>query len=188
MCSHSSNPYSLGHWMKHMAVVPKGFLRYYVLKLLNEKPMAGSEIMNEIEARTNGRWKPSPGSIYPLLAWLQDKEYSKEIPEQEPGIKRYVLTDYGKKILEEHTKRRQELQKRTGFFPPPFIGHHWFNHYPKNANKFVEAGKKLVMSSWTLIANLREKYSEDVVTQATQILEEATMKLEEIVNKLKETQ
>ncbi len=81
------------HWMKHMAMVPKGFLRYKVLRLLDEKPMSGSEIMVEIERQTEGRWKPSPGSIYPLLSWLQDKGYIKEAAEQEAGIKRYALTD-----------------------------------------------------------------------------------------------
>jgi DNA-binding PadR family transcriptional regulator len=39
-----------------MAMVPKGFLRYQVLKLLNEKPMSGSELMSEIEKQTEGRW------------------------------------------------------------------------------------------------------------------------------------
>ena len=81
-----------------MAAVPNGFLRHYVLQFLNEKPMSGSEIMNEIESRTNGHWKPSPGSIYPLLSWLQEKGYSEEVPDQEPGIKRYTLTDEGKKF------------------------------------------------------------------------------------------
>lgn len=169
-----------------MAAVPKGFLRYNVLRLLNEKPMSGSEIMNELEKRTHGHWKPSPGSIYPLLSWLQDKGYSKEIPEQQPGIKRYVLTDHGKAILEEHIKRRQELHERPGFFLPPFIGPHLFNHYPEKTSKFVEAGKKLVTSSWTLLENLRKKYSEDAVAEATQILEQAAKKIEEIVTKLKE--
>ena len=37
------NMFPFKHWMKHMAMVPKGFLRYKVLKLLNEKPMSGSE-------------------------------------------------------------------------------------------------------------------------------------------------
>lgn len=170
-----------------MAAVPKGFLRYNVLRLLTEKPMSGSEIMNEIEKRTRGHWKPSPGSIYPLLAWLQDKGYSKEIPEQEPGIKRYLLTDNGKAILEEHAKRSQELREQPGFFPQPFIGPHWFNHYPEKASKFVEAGKKLVMSSRTLLENLCEEYSEDIVAEATQILEQAAEKIEEIVIRLKET-
>jgi DNA-binding PadR family transcriptional regulator len=68
--------------MRHTAAVPKGFLRYELLRLLNEKPMSGSEIMTEIEKSTNGYWKPSPGSTYPLLAWLQDKGHIKDAPEQ----------------------------------------------------------------------------------------------------------
>jgi len=98
-----------------MASVPKGFLRYYVLRLLNEKPMSGSEIMNEIAKRTDGHWKPSPGSIYPLIAWLQDKGYAKEVPEQEAGIKRYTLTDQGKMFLQEHIKRKEKLLKDLDF-------------------------------------------------------------------------
>ena len=42
------------HWMRHIAAVPKGFLRYELLRLLSEKPMSGSEIMTEIEKRTDG--------------------------------------------------------------------------------------------------------------------------------------
>ncbi|MBS7627233.1 PadR family transcriptional regulator, partial [Candidatus Bathyarchaeota archaeon] len=59
--------FPLRHWLRHTAMVPKGFLRYKVLKLLKEKPMAGSEIMGVIEEQTGGYWRPSPGSIYPLL-------------------------------------------------------------------------------------------------------------------------
>jgi DNA-binding PadR family transcriptional regulator len=169
-----------------MAAVPKGFLRYYVLKLMSEKPMSGSEIMTEIAKRTHSHWKPSPGSVYPLLAWLQEKGYSKEVPEQEPGTKRYALTDQGKAFLEEHEKRREKFRKRTGFFPPPFIGLHWFDHYPKKANELVEAGKRLVMSSWNLLANLREGYSEDAVVKATEGLEQAAKRIEEIASRLKD--
>jgi len=173
------------HWMRHMAAVPKGFLRYYVLRLLSEKPMSGSEIMSEIGEQTHGCWKPSPGSIYPLLAWLQEKGYSKEVPEQESGIKRYALTDQGKAFLEEHVKRKQELRRRIGFFTPPFLGSPWFNHFPKETRELVESGKKLVMSSWTLLDSLREKYSEDAVAKATEVLEQAAKKIEEITEKLK---
>ncbi len=169
-----------------MAAVPKGFLRYYVLKLLSEKPMSGSEIMSEVEKLTHGRWKPSPGSIYPLLAWLQDKGYSKEVPEQEPGIKRYTLTDQGKAFLEEHVKRKKELRRRIGFFAPPFLRAPWFNHYPEKTRELVEAGKKLLKSSWTLLDSLREEYSEDAVSKATEVLEQAAKKIEEIAKKLEE--
>jgi len=169
-----------------MASVPKGFLRYYVLRLLNEKPMSGSEIMSEIEKRTDGRWKPSPGSIYPLIAWLQDKGYAKEVSEQEAGIKRYTLTDQGKAFLQEHVKRKEELRKRFGFLMPPFPGPPWFNFYPKKTHELVEAGKKLLMASWDLLDSLREKYSEEVVTEAKEVIEQAAEKLNAIAKKLKE--
>jgi DNA-binding PadR family transcriptional regulator len=52
--------------------------------------------MHEIEKRTGGFWKPSPGSVYPLLAWLQDNSYIREVPGEEDGVKRYTLTDKGR--------------------------------------------------------------------------------------------
>lgn len=173
-----------GHWMRHIAAVPKGFLRYYVLRLLNKKSMSGSEIMSEIEKRTNGHWKPSPGSIYPLLAWLQEKGYATEVAQQEPGVKRYTLTEKGKKLLEEHIMRKKELRKRIRFFAPPFIGPRWFNQYPKNCRNVIEAGKKLVKSSWMLLDNLKHEHSEEAVAQATEILDGAAKKIEEIAKKL----
>jgi len=62
------------------AMVPKGFIRLHVLEALEESPKSGSEIIDQIEKHTNGFWKPSPGSIYPLLAWLQEKAYIDELP------------------------------------------------------------------------------------------------------------
>ena len=44
--------------------------------------MSGSEIMEELEKRTGGRWKPSPGSVYPLLAWLLESGYTEEVPKE----------------------------------------------------------------------------------------------------------
>jgi len=181
---HHTHPF--GRWMRHMASVPKGFLRYYVLRLLNEKPMSGSEIMNEIEKRTDGRWKPSPGSIYPLIAWLQDKGYAKEVQEQEAGIKRYTLTDQGKAFLQEHVKRKEELRKKFGFLMPPFPGLPWFNFYHGKTRELVEAGKKLVMAGWNLMDSLREKYSEEVATEAKEVFEQAAEKIDEIAKKLKQ--
>ena len=134
-CSHRHH---FGHWMRHMASVPKGFLKYSVLKLLDEKPRAGSEIMCEIENKTEGHWKPSPGSIYPLLAWLQEKGYAKEIEDQEPGMKRYTLTDQGKALLAEHGKRRKELREKFCAFRPPFHGFPWSNSYPEKAQELLE--------------------------------------------------
>ena len=62
--------------------------------------MSGVEIVEEIEQETRGFWKPSPGSIYPLLARLQDKGYTNELSTGESGLKRYVLTDEGKTFFQ----------------------------------------------------------------------------------------
>lgn len=45
----------------------RGWIRPTVLALLEEKPMKGVEIMDMLEERSKGWWRPSPGSIYPLL-------------------------------------------------------------------------------------------------------------------------
>ena len=45
----------------------RGWLRPLVLKLLEDKPMNGIEIMNHMQEMSQGWWRPSPGSIYPLL-------------------------------------------------------------------------------------------------------------------------
>ena len=182
MCS--SHPHHFSHWMRHMASVPKGFLKYSVLHLLDQKPRSGSEIMNEIKNKTEGRWKPSPGSIYPLLAWLQEKGYAKETKEQEPGIKRYTLTEKGKALLEEHSKRQREIRERFGAFRPPFSRFPWLNSYPEKVQELIEAGKSFMKASWNLLDNLREKYSEEAIIQAKEAVKQATEKLNEITKKM----
>ena len=102
------------NWLRHNAMVPKGYLRYHVLESLNQQPMSGSELMDAIQKHTEGTWKPSPGSIYPLLAWLQDNAYIKELP-TENGFKRYELTQSGKDFLEEQTKIREKFSQNSGF-------------------------------------------------------------------------
>jgi DNA-binding PadR family transcriptional regulator len=148
--------------------------------------MSGSEIMNQVEKRTDGRWKPSPGSIYPLIAWLQEKGYAKEVPEQEAGTKRYSLTDQGKMFLQEHVKRKEELRERFGFLMPPFPGLPWFDFHSEKTRELIEAGKKLVMTGWNLLDILREKYSEEVATEAKEVIEQAAEKLNDIAKKLKD--
>ena len=60
---------SMGNSRKSRSVgVPRGLLKFLVLKMINEKPMSGVEIVEEIEKQT-GSWKPSSGSIYPLLSF-----------------------------------------------------------------------------------------------------------------------
>src|SRR3954466_12873013 len=51
----------------------RGDVRAALLLLLAEQPFNGYGLMQEIEQRSNGAWRPSPGSVYPALALLEDE-------------------------------------------------------------------------------------------------------------------
>ncbi len=72
---------ALGMFGKHisdktwrMRLGQRGWLRPTVLRVLEEKPMNGIEIMNKIQDMSHGWWRPSPGSLYPLLEQLAQEE------------------------------------------------------------------------------------------------------------------
>ena len=69
-------------------------VRPAVLALLLERPMHGYEIIQELDARTNGIWRPSPGSVYPTLQLLEDEGLIE--PEAEGSRKSYRLTEAGR--------------------------------------------------------------------------------------------
>ncbi|MCS7136559.1 MAG: PadR family transcriptional regulator [Nitrososphaerota archaeon] len=176
---------ALRYWARHMAAVPKGFLRYHVLELLNEKPLSGSEIINEIGRVTGGCWKPSPGSVYPLLAWLQDNGYIEEVPAQESGIKRYTLTAKGKSLLEEQRKIRSHFRMEKMTVVPPFYGL-WLHIPPEYAEKINETFRRFFRAIFNLRMSLEEKFSESAMKEALDVLNDTAQKLEEIERRLRE--
>lgn len=62
-------------------------LRVWVLMALRRKPRNGAELMDEMEGMSQGWWRPSPGSVYPLL-----EELTKEGLIQRRSDGRYELT------------------------------------------------------------------------------------------------
>src|SRR4051812_12548121 len=74
-------------------------VRNAVLALLVERPMHGYEMIQELESRTGGIWRPSPGSIYPTLQLLEDEGLI--VAEESGGRKRYALTDAGRPEAEQ---------------------------------------------------------------------------------------
>ena len=72
--------------------------------LLDEEPRNGYGIMQEIEERSAGVWRPSPGSVYPVLQQLEDEGL---VRADESGERKVMhLTDAGREYVEE---RRQAL-------------------------------------------------------------------------------
>jgi DNA-binding PadR family transcriptional regulator len=69
-------------------------VRAAILRLLAEEPMHGYQIIQEIETRSEGAWKPKPGSVYPTLQLLVDEGVTSA--QETEGKKSYSLTDSGK--------------------------------------------------------------------------------------------
>jgi DNA-binding PadR family transcriptional regulator len=69
-----------------------------VLALLAERPMHGYEMIQELDARTGGLWRPSPGSVYPTLQMLEDEGLI--VSDKAEGRKRFSLTDAGQEAAQ----------------------------------------------------------------------------------------
>ncbi|WP_199254382.1 PadR family transcriptional regulator [Mycolicibacterium mengxianglii] len=72
----------------------RGDVRAAILTLLTERPMHGYEMIQEIASRTDGLWKPSPGSVYPTLQLLVDEGLI-VATESEGSKKLFDLTEDG---------------------------------------------------------------------------------------------
>ena len=72
----------------------RGDIRTAILVALTEEPMHGYQIIKAIEERTQGRWRPSAGSVYPTLQLLADEGLVSTQTEQDRKI--YSLTESGK--------------------------------------------------------------------------------------------
>ena len=72
----------------------RGDVRAAILALLAERPMHGYEMIQELERRTGGVWRPSPGSVYPTLQLLEDEGLI--AGEEGEGRRRFALTDTGR--------------------------------------------------------------------------------------------
>ena len=66
-------------WIQRVgSSVPRGFSRYFILETLKKKPHTGKEIIDFAIKQSEGKWKPSPGLIYPLLGRLLDDKLIQE--------------------------------------------------------------------------------------------------------------
>lgn len=77
----------------------RGAVRVAVLTLLDERPMHGYELITELETRSEGRWRPSPGAIYPALEKME--HHGAVISTEVDGKREYTLTDQGRRMLAE---------------------------------------------------------------------------------------
>lgn len=139
----------------------RGEVRAAVLSLLAERPMHGYQIIREIEERTNGSWKPSPGSVYPTLQLLADEGFVST--EESEGRKIYSLTDAG----------REEVEASGASTP-------WAPSAPETGSRFAalpKAGMELAQAA----AQVGRSGSQEQVKEAVAVLEEARRRLYSIL-------
>ena len=89
----------------------RGDVRAALLMLLAEEPRNGYQLMQTIEERSGGRWRPSPGSVYPTLAQLEDEGLIRAI--ERDGTKLFELTDAGASSLEERDEHDAPWEETT---------------------------------------------------------------------------
>lgn len=96
------------NWMKE---AQKGYIRMGLLILINKKPAHGYEIMKEINNRTQGFWRPTPGGVYPILRDLEKSSYIKGHWETQKNrkLKVYKITKSGQAILRRAIVKQAEI-------------------------------------------------------------------------------
>jgi DNA-binding PadR family transcriptional regulator len=101
----------------------RGDVRAAILALLKEGPRNGYQIMSEIEDRSGGAWRPSPGAVYPALSQLADEGLV--VDEKTDGRRLFRLTDAGRQYVEENpemargaweSRAQQEAWQVPGLF------------------------------------------------------------------------
>ena len=90
----------------------KSFVRLYTLHLLcNHREMYGKEISGEIESAFGSKWKPSHGTLYPLLKTLETEGYliGEWEDEDKKTKKSYRITKQGREYYENELRQNENM-------------------------------------------------------------------------------
>jgi DNA-binding PadR family transcriptional regulator len=174
--------------MKQTSGVPRGLLKFLVLKLLSAKAMSGAEIVVVIEHETRGFWKPSPGSIYPLLARLHEKGYTIDSSTEESGVKRYTLTDKGKAFFEKQVQLGYKFLTKLEYLVPIFLGGFHFNANHAHMRVAGDAAKRLAKIFIDARMTRRDKLTPQDADKIAAILNDCADQLEILTKRITETE
>jgi DNA-binding PadR family transcriptional regulator len=140
----------------------KGTLKLLILEALNDKPMHAYEIIKSIEKKFHGIYKPSPGSLYPVLKQLI--EIGMITVEEKDDKKIYIITDKGKEAFNKMKTEMKNVFTKN-------------NQYRKLVNQLFEIG--------LIIYNFRDKLSEEDYEKINNIINGCKNEIEDLLNKLK---
>jgi DNA-binding PadR family transcriptional regulator len=118
---HSEDTSPIAHDRLHSA--PKGLLRYYILHKIAQKPIHGYEIIQDIDSKTEGGWRPGAGSLYPILKKLVSEGLiiAEAEPSGEATRRVYRITPKGVESLAHAKEMFVNFQQRFGSLRRLFI-------------------------------------------------------------------
>ena len=144
----------------------QGDLKLVILRLLEEKPRHGYEIIKDLEERSGGRYAPSPGTVYPTLTLLEEMGYAAST--EEGGRKTYSITEAGKKYLSDNQTTVDDVFERLSE-----LGASIFGDAVRPAHEAMGA---LGRAYWK--ATIRRPATPEAITKVAEILRRAASELE----------
>jgi DNA-binding PadR family transcriptional regulator len=158
-----------GHRRGRGRVFEQGDLKYVILRLLEEKPRHGYEVIKDLEDRFGGTYSPSPGTVYPTLTLLEDMGYAKATQE-EGGRKIYSITPEGSAYLKENSSTVDSIFERIAEFMEGFLD--------KPMMDVTTAARRVARSAFTQASrNVNDKAK---LERIREVLARAAAELEEM--------
>ena len=131
---------------------PKGLLRHYILHKISQKPIHGYEIIQDIDSKTEGAWKPGAGSLYPILKKLVRDGLIKSDTSgtEEPTRRVYHITPKGIQELEKSREMFAGFQHRWAYLRKLFIElvdpEHVANFFVEGSNRQFQLAQEMLES------------------------------------------
>jgi len=140
----------------------RGDVRAAILALLAEEPRNGYGVIQEIEERSNGVWKPSPGAVYPALQQLEDEGLV--APVDVEGRKLFALTEAGRRHVEQNAGERAPWEE-----------------FAAESGTGIRDGKHQIGQLWHAYAAVHQDGTPEQVAAASKVLSEARRSLYRIL-------
>jgi DNA-binding PadR family transcriptional regulator len=149
----------------------RGEVRYLVLDAIRDRPRHGYEIIQTIQDRSGGQYRPSPGVIYPTLQMLEELGHVRVVEEE--GRKVYAITDLGTRELDANREAVREFYER--FEDEPWGGYaEDFGDMMKRVGRLLKAFRR---------GARRGQMTPDVMAKIREALDEALTKIEQAFNR-----
>jgi len=146
-----------------------GELRLVLLKLIEEQPRHGYDLIRAVEELSGGEYAPSPGVVYPTLTLLEDMGFIQETS-GDGARKPFEITDAGRAHLEENAEEAEELIRRLKALSP--------SHHPEGGSPVWRAMRNLGVAIRNRLQH--GDLTEDTVHELAALIDEFAQRVERL--------